>query len=274
MAERGWELDVVAESMMGTALIGAFRHHLDDEFSATASFEFDVEIELPNRKRPPADARVEIISDLGVSYERAYRLWTLASGHPRPSDLALDDNDILGPGKTSDTTFQSDEEVDRITGKLTARAEKALDAAERFTSVETILDRLLASEVSDDDSHQIYAVPLLLAVANRSEEARAAITKYRSLRRSFTHDSEYRAFVTRLTKWMDSGSPLPDPRGPFTYERESQWGFPDFGELPTRPPTPSFWEIWRRSRDRSKKTRAATDAVRSDKAGKSREESG
>jgi hypothetical protein len=271
MTDRGWKLDLVAESTMGTALIGAFRQQLDEEFSATASFEFDFAFEFDSRSREGrlAAAPIGVISEFGVSYDRSYRLWPLATGYPAASDLALDESEVFGHGKTLDVTMPLDKGVDAIADKLEAGAEKALGVAGRYTSVDTILARFRAS---DQEMDQVYAVPLLLAAAGRLEEARAAIHQYRSRRISSTHDSEYRAFVTRLSTWMDSGDPLPDPPESFTKVHAGEWFGPDYENGPPRSPAPGFWELWERSREKSEQTRAANEAVRSNKAGKSRKE--
>jgi hypothetical protein len=268
MTERGWESDLVAESMMGTAMIGAFRRQVGGEFSVTACFELDIDL----RKLASQDASIKVMSDFGVSYDRSYRLWPLVSRYPSPSDLGLDDAEIFGPGKKLEATVRSDAEVDAIADKLAAESERAFNVAGRYASVDAILEQFHASHEID----QIYAMPLLLAAAGRDEEARASIVEYRSLQIPDTHDSEYRAFVTRLSDWIGSGSQLPDLPGPVTKVQTGEWADPDvedlLARLRERPPRPQFREAWKRSRERGAKSRAANDAVRANKKGKSRGE--
>jgi hypothetical protein len=261
MAGRGWDVDLVAESMMGTALIGAFRRSIDGDFSLTASFEVE---DQDRRSR-----FLTVFSEFGMSYDRSYRLWPVASGFPRPEDVCLGDDAIFGRGQTLGAVVRSGGEVEAAAKKLAAGAERAVEVAGCYASIDALVDYARSSV---DEVDQIDTVPILLAAAGRTDEARAAIGEYRSRRRSYTHDSEYRAFVARLTDWMDSGSPLPDMPGPVTDSDTDEWPDPDVERDPTPGPSPSLWEAWRRARESSAKSRAASEAVRADKEGKSRAE--
>ncbi len=263
MTGHGWALDPVAESMMGTALIGAFRRRIDDDFSVTASFEVE---DQDRRSRV-----LKVFSEFGMSYDRSYRLWPVASGFPRPADVGLDDDAIFGRGQSLGAVVRSEGEVEAAAKKLAAGAERSAEVAGRYASVDALVDYARSSV---DEIDQIDTIPLLLAAAGRTDEARAAISEYRSWRQADTHDSEYRAFVARLTDWMDSGSPLPDLPGPVTDLDTDEWPDLDVENYPTPGSSPSLWEAWRRARESSAKSRAASEAVRAEKEGKSRAELG
>ncbi len=255
----GWGVDEVAEALDGE-VIGAFRQRVADEFCVTAQFEFDIE---DRRGR----SSITVTAGFGLSYDRSYRLWPTVSGHPFLCEAGLDD-ELNGAGKLAEVRIGHSRDVAAAAARLDIVATRAVQLARRYATVDGLLGCLRSAK---EDFDQDMVVPVVLAAAGRHDEARATITTYRSRARSASD----REFALRLTNWMDSGSELPDPPAAADVrvradDERYRIVFPRGYE--DRLEAPSVVDIMRRSRDRSARRRAASDAVRSQKSGKSREQ--
>jgi hypothetical protein len=252
MVPAGWAVDVAQDTGSGGPLVAAFRRPISPDFAATAEF-------VTTSFGPPGKAPcVEVVATVGVSFEPAYRLWPVVCDRDT-SDLTTEVGALLNPPTDWGVSLSRAADAPVAARDLVAPVlEHALPYANRFADV----DALIAENRSDPDEFgwQAEVVPLLLAAAGRSDEARRSLAGYLASGREEVASNQYRRFAYQLNRWLDAGSALPaPPTGPVgsrpTYE-------------PTASPLPSFSEVRRTTHAR----RDAVEAVRHGSKGKDRDE--
>ena len=255
----GWVVDEVDESLMGSDLLGAFRRPLSQEFSLAGQF-------WQEKGQDRRGTSVVITCEFGVSFDRSYRLWPVVEDDPRVWDAALEDKELTSRGQGVNVTVRSAGDVEAAAMDLAAVAARAVTVGGRYATVESLLGYVRSWE----EDYAAEIVPLVLAAAGRSGEARSALDEYNARRGS---DTGYRSFAFRLNSWMDSGDGLPDPPEPRPLGDRPEPGRVTFGpQFAEHHQMPSASEMLRQSRERRQKRDAATDAVRAVKTGKSRQE--
>ncbi|HTC60809.1 MAG TPA: hypothetical protein VK691_11915 [Solirubrobacteraceae bacterium] len=169
--------------------LAAFVRPLSDEFAATA--EYTRALSTPDR--PPVRITQPM---LGVAYEPLRRLWPLLGDNVRIAALtAL-------PESAGRMEIHTQDDVAPVAKQLAGLAlERAVTFAERYTSVDALLDAHRDDEVEGPSQ----VVPALLAAAGRFEEARSALARYRPDVDVPEAKRRERRFVYQLTRWIDSG---------------------------------------------------------------------
>jgi len=241
MEAAGWAVDVAQDSAPGGRRVAAFRRPISDDFCATAEF-------LRTSFDGPDWAPLEVTAVVGVSYGPAYRLWPLVCDRETP-DLTIDVGELLDPPQDVSVDVARPADAHRAAAELIAPVlAYGLPYAERHADV----DALIAQSKSDPDEYgwQAEVVPLLLAAAGRSDEARGRLAEYMASGRSEVAGHDYRRFAYQLHRWLDAGAVLPDPPSAPVTDR------PVF-ESPSAP-LPSFSDVRRSAAAR----REAFDVVR------------
>jgi len=101
------------------------------------------------------------------------------------------------------------DEVDRAVDQLvTPVLDRAVDWAEPFASVEALLAAL---RTSDDHDVKWMDIPVVLAAAGRSDEARQALADALLLRRDAADERYMDRFAARFQTWAASGAPCSPP---------------------------------------------------------------
>jgi hypothetical protein len=196
MTNAGWHADPTAILGTGDGVVGHFRHPLNDDFAATACFAWLGDF-------PP----LKVDTAVGVSYQRTYHVWPyLLNGYPC-SELRVGAED-LGQVSRYVELWEQDE-VDRAVDQLvTPVLDHAVDWAAPFASVEALLAAL---RTSDDDVVRSMEIPVVLAAAGRSEEARQALADALLLPRDSADERYMDRFAARFRDWLASGAPASPP---------------------------------------------------------------
>jgi len=251
MAQSGWVVDLAEDTEPGGWMVGAFRVPIGEEFAAAVQFE----LSTPSRY---SHLPLEVTGVVGVSYERAYRLWPVVWDGEQ-YELAVELADLVDatPPLTAKVSTPSDV---RRAVTLLARPvlAHAVEWAGRYATVDAVLDACQHDPIFAD--RQRMVVPVVLAAAGRHDEARSALASYFAVQDPRTEGREYRRFAYQLNRWLDSGAELPPPpRGPV--------GEP----LPFDPEAPPRKTREQREAERDA-FRQAVDAVRHDGGHKTRDE--
>ena len=209
LAPAGWS-PIDGEGDYSMVLAG-FVRPLSDEFAATV--EYHCAFTMPDR--PP----VRITQPMfGVAYEPLRRLWPLLEAHVRIAALTMSVGEMPEPARVCRMEVHTQADVAPVASQLAGLAPQAVAFAERYTSV----DALLEAHRDHESEAVSMVVPALLAAAGRFEEARGALARYR---RDVDVPEESRCarrFVYQLTRWIDSGGDpalLPSEPPPRRYER-------------------------------------------------------
>lgn len=250
MTSAGWSVDLARRVRPVGHDLPSFRHPVEGGFTATVEF-------MLVGPWVDDDPPVKVAAQVGVDYEPAYCLAPLVLGRESYSEWDTDLGDLLDPPEELVVPMSSESDTDEVARRLVEPVlAHALDYVRTHASIDDMLD---AARSDPDMFHlEIEQVPLLLAVAGRHDEARAALTRYRATDEWTVAQPKYRRFARQLTLWMDAGAVLPDP--PISPVRST----PDWTETPR----PSFADTRRRSRAR----REAFDSVRHRAAGKTPDE--
>jgi hypothetical protein len=206
MLTAGWVADPTANLGTGDGVVGLFRHRLNEDFAVTAWFAWVGDF-------PP----LQVDTAVGVSYQRSYRVWPyLLSGYPH-SELRVGVQDL--GGDLNPVELWEFEEVDRAVDQLvTPVLDQAIDWAEPFASLEALL---VALEILDVPDVKVMDIPVVLAAAGRSREARQALADALAWNREYSEELYVDDFVVRFKVWFDSGAPPmpPDEPGPSVPDR-------------------------------------------------------
>jgi len=216
LAPAGWSPIDDGERDYSMTLV-SFVNPLSDDFAATA--EYTRALSTPDR--PPVRISQPMF---GVSYEPLRRLWPLLGNHMRISALTENVADMPATARVRRLEVHTQAEVAPVATQLAGIAlEGAVAFAERYTSVDALLEAHRVDE--SEDVRDI--VPALLAAAGRFDEARDALTHYRSEAELPEQHRRDRRFVYQLTRWIDSGGDVsllpssPPPRRHRPSERTS-----------------------------------------------------
>jgi hypothetical protein len=199
MVAAGWSVEPTAPPSCAW-----FRCAVNEEFSAIAAFDLSGRDESESRP-VVASARV------GVSYERAYRLWAVVQQHPVWLDLWVDIGVLLDPPQDwFELLLSKPSKVAEVASTLT---DLVLRYGESFARAHSSLDALIAAIRSDGTSFAGIGqeIAILLAAAGRYDEAQVALDDYRAGEDKSVHTRKSREFAFRLQSWLNSEHSLPDP---------------------------------------------------------------
>ena len=197
MTACGWHADPTAILGTGDGVVGHFRLALNEDFAVTAWFAW-----LGGAYPPlPVDTAV------GLSYERTYRVWPyLLAGYPH-SELRVG-REHLGRDSPYVELWGLDE-VDRTVDELVSPVlDRAVDWAEPFASVEALLVALRGSD--NPDAH-LHDIPVVLAAAGRSKEARDALSGALASPVNRAEQGLRSRFAARFNTWLVAGAPATPP---------------------------------------------------------------
>jgi hypothetical protein len=201
----GWAVDVAEDSEPGGFTLGAFRLPIGPEFSVAARFD------LTSLSGPDGEVPLEVTGTIGVSYERAYRLWPVVQDS-EGYELAIDLGELLDSETEVDeplvVEISDPADVPVAVEQLaTPVLAHAAAWAGRYVPVEVVLDVLRHDERYS--WHRPRALPLVLAAAGRVDDARQVLDEF--LVDAAPTDRRFRRFAYQLRRWLDSGGELPPP---------------------------------------------------------------
>jgi hypothetical protein len=196
MTAAGWNADPTANLGTSDGVVGLFRYRLNHEFAVTAWFAWLGDL-------PP----LQVDTAVGVSYQRSYRVWPyLLNGYPH-SELRVGADD-LGQDSAFVKLWELNE-VDWAVEQLVAPVlDRAVAWAEPFASVEALLAALRSS---NEDDAQSMDIPVVLAAAGRSDEARQALADALLSQGDAANNLYMDRFAARFRAWLASGAPASPP---------------------------------------------------------------
>ena len=215
----------------------------------------------------PDDWPVEIEARLGVGYERALNLMPLLTLAPQALlvegeqdregkfTLSLDGLDAVPHAALQIVNFVNEHAVDAIRHFPDAMAIEA--RLQREVGSGSTAGSPGGEHGSDDRGSAEFYLQLrlvVLAAMGRPEQARTLLATYLAGRNDDAIDVDAR-FARQLTRWLDSGGPVPPPVEDTLAVLPRQ----------ARPPRPS----WSDARAESKAKKDAMDAARAESKGKS-----
>lgn len=292
---------VVAEAPIPQTGIGGFTLHLDDDFSAIASFAW-----RPETLRPADDSDRPVARKsrrpLGRSAGRLDASGLIVEGALgvvcRPVERFL--SAFLGAGicgvllnsPTISVTVHCSPEVHDAADQLATFAfDQAVPLAERYADLNTLVEVLrehlavpfigegslgfISQEAEPGATYAPLAedeaefVPTLLALAGHHDDARQMLARYvpsDGVPRHAQDDERrrHRRFARQLTRWLDASGELAVPTTP------AEWR-PSLSSLKSIP-APSFAEAFEKGRSESRARKEAIDAVRAVSRDKTRDE--
>jgi hypothetical protein len=216
----------------------------------------------------PDDWPIEVQARLGVGYEPALNLMPLLTLRPRTAIIdsrhGRGNRFIAALEGLDDVTKTTRQIVDFVNEHAAGLAKNFPDAA----AIDAELQRkIAASETPPDraDSDERYASYfdsqlrlVLLAAMGRHDETRVLLATYPMAPFDEPIDRNDRRFIRQLTRWLDAGGPVAPPVED-TLAQLSQ---------PTRPPRP-LHPSWSDARAKTKASKEALDAARTQSKGKS-----
>lgn len=173
---------------------GRFRRPLSGEFAVTAWFAW------MGGEFPPA----AVDSIVGVSYERAYRVWPyLLSGYPH-SELQMEAQHLTG----KDTRYVELAELEDVDRAVADLVQPVLDAAaawaQPFASADALLGELRTW--TGNPVTEVMDIPVILAASGRVEEARRALATAMAAHRDQARDLLADDFKRKFETWLAAGA--------------------------------------------------------------------
>ena len=198
MTAAGWRIDPTVTLDTGDGRVGLFRIPLNQECSATALFIWK------------GVSPLQVDTVVGVSYERAYRIWPyLLSGYPH-SEVRVGVEDICQDAPLVQLWELGEVEgaVDQLVGPV---LDHAVGWAEPLASVDALLDRLSSSGQTDS---ALMDIPVLLAAAGMTDKASQALVSAQNLYPEEAKKLLVGNYLGKFTAWLDAGAPPTPPNAP------------------------------------------------------------
>lgn len=130
MTTAGWTVDVAFDTSPGSVVVGAFRRRVANEFFATSEYLL--------ASYPPDGGVLEVMGTVGVSYERAYRLWPLVCDREQP-DLEIDLGKLPGSLGPRTVRIHNLAAVGATAAQLVEPViDRAIPWARRYASVDAV----------------------------------------------------------------------------------------------------------------------------------------
>jgi hypothetical protein len=198
MTAAGWYVDPTANLGMRDGVIGYFRQPLNEDFAVTAWFAW------LGGSRP-----LKVITTVGVSYERSYRVWPyLRWGYPH-SELRVGAED-LGQASEFVELWELDEVNMAVDQLVRPVLDRAIAWAEPFASIDTFLDVL--SNVNDAGV-ELMDIPVVLAASGKVEEGRQALVAAVVAHEEEAEELLMEDFKRSFETWVGAGAAPTPPDG-------------------------------------------------------------